>query len=194
MSNEIQGFHKVTAKKTIQQNKMAGISALPLIIILGLILGAGYFLLQGEVNLDFLKPDNTLELRRIEDFPSIVTTGDETINKQRTIIKSEKELIGFLSNIDKTNQLTFSEKIDFDKEILVAVSTKPFENTGYKAKIRRIYVDKEKESLLVSTKITMPGETCVTEPDLTIGVDIVAIDKTDMEIDFETQRTTNFCD
>jgi hypothetical protein len=182
------------SKQTRQENRMAGISALPLIIILGLIFGAGYLLLQGEVDLNIFKPNNTLELRRIDDFPGIVTTGNEDIEKQRLIIKTEEELIEFLANIDKTNQLAFSEKIDFEKEMLIGVSTKPFENTGYSAKIRKIYINKEEESLLVSTKITIPGETCVTEPDLTIGVDIVAIDKTDMEIDFETQRTTDFCD
>lgn len=182
------------SKQTRQENRMAGISALPLLIILGLIFGAGYLLLQGDVDLDFFKPDNTLELRRIDDFPAIVTTGDENIEKQRTIIKSEEELISFLSSIDKTNQLAFSEKIDFEKEMLIGVSTKPFENTGYKAKIRKVYINKEEETLLVSTRITMPDEACVTEPDLTIGVDLVAVDKTDMEIDFETQRTTDFCD
>lgn len=180
-------------QNTNETHKMAGISALPLIIILGLIFGAGYLLLQGEIDLDLFEEDRSLEMRRLDDFPTTVGINEE-LDKQRAIITTEDELVEFLSNVDESGALSVGEKIDFEKEMLVGVSTKNYETGGYGIKIKRIYIDKENQELLVSSIITKPDETCLVTQSPTAAIDIVAIDKTDMKIDFETMTQTEFCE
>lgn len=175
-----------------KMHKMSGLSALPLLIILGLIFGAGYFLLKGNIDLSFLEQSNKLEMERLENFPTTVGVS-ENLDKQRVVIRSEDDLIDFLSYVDKSKALSVSEKIDFDKTMLIGVSTKTFDTGGYSIKIEKIYIDKEENKLLVSSMITKPGDNCITDQVLTSAVDLVAIDKTDMEIDFELKRQTNFC-
>jgi hypothetical protein len=175
-------------------NKMAGVSALPLIIILGLILGAGYFLLRGEIDLSSLLGDNSsLEMRRLDGFPTVVPVSVEH-EKLQKVIKSEQELIDFLAAVDETNNLSVGEKINFDKEMLIGVATSNFDTSGYSMKIRKIYVDRDSNSLLVSSTITQPGDTCQKDPQLNVAVEIVAVDTTDMPVDFETLRTTEICE
>lgn len=176
-----------------ETHKMAGISALPLLIILGLIFGAGYLLLRGDVDLDLFKQKNSLEMRRLEGFPVKITVKDPEMDKQRVVIRSEEELVSFLASIDTEDELSVGEKVDFEKEILIGVATEAFENDGYSVKIKKIYIDKEEDKLLVSSLITEPGDNCVTTEGTIAGVDIVAVDKTDLYIDFETLRSKEIC-
>jgi len=177
-----------------KQSKMAGVSALPLIIIFSLILGAGYFLLKGDIDLSSLFQDkNNLEMRRIEGFPTVVPVTTEH-DKTQKIIQNEQGLIEFLASVDETNKLSVGEKINFEKEMLIGVATSNFSETGYRMKIRKIYVDRDSNSLLVSSMITQPGDTCPKEPQANVLVDIVAVDKTEMAVDFETLRQTELCE
>lgn len=167
-------------------------SGLPVLIVLGLILGAGYFLLGGDFSFPFNEPDTTVEVRRLEEFPINVPLTNK-IEKIQTVIKSEKELIAFMAAIDKSNTLSISEKINFDKEYLIGVSSKSFDTGGYEFKIRKIYIDQEKNILLVSSKTIKPGDACIVTQELNTIVDIVAISKTDKVFEFENLIETRTC-
>lgn len=169
-----------------------GMGALPLIVILGLIIGAGYFLLQEDVKLPFLEDKENVEVRRLDDYP-ITVTLDMEMEKMQKLIKSEDELIDFLASIDKTNTLTVDEKIDYNKEYLIGITSKTLKRGGNEFKIRKVYIDKEKDELLVSSRLKKPGDDCITIEGLNMIVDIVTISKTDREIKFETLIETFTC-
>jgi hypothetical protein len=167
------------------------ISLLPLIVIIILIVGAGYLLLADEIKLPFGKGP---QIRRIDGFPAIVyTVQGQTSDKMRVEIKSEKELSDFLNTVDKSGLLTMREKIDFNKEYLVAVASSIETIDGHKLKIRKMYEDKQAKTLLISIVETYPGDTCAQETNPHIGVDIVAINKTDWTIDFERTKDVQEC-
>lgn len=175
-----------------KNTNMSGASALPLVIILGLIAVAGYFLLKGEIRLPFLEDKQSVKVRRLDGFPVTVPVTEER-EKSDLIIKSEEELISFLSSIDKSNTLTVAEKIDFNKEFLIAMSTKNLDKVGNEFKIRKVYIDKEKDGILVSAKLRKPDDSCIEEPSRNVMVDIVAVSKSDKEFEFETLIETFTC-
>lgn len=175
-----------------RQQNMYGMSGLPVLIVLGLILGAGYFLLRGEINLPFNETSNTVEVRRLEGFPVNVSLPGE-LGKIQTVLKSEKELIAFLAAIDKSNNLSVNEKINFDKEYLIGVSSKTFNTDGHDFKIRKVYIDVEKDMLLVSSRTVKPDDDCNVTKGLNTVVDIVAVSKTDKDFDFENLIETQTC-
>jgi hypothetical protein len=183
---------KVNMNNTKKQLSAAGTGTVPLIIILGLIIGAGYFLLQGDIKLTFLEDRKNVEVRRLNEYPVTVPLDSE-IEKIHSIIKSEDELINFLASIDKTNALTVDEKIDFDKEYLIGVTSKALTKGGNEFRIKKVYIDKEKDELLVSSRLKKPSDNCVTTDELNIIVDIVAISKTDQEVKYETLIETFTC-
>ena len=166
------------------------ISLLPLVVIIGLILGAGYLLLAGDINLpDFMKSS---QFRRVEGFPTIVYTSNQ-VQKQRLVIKSEEELTNFLNMIDSTGLLEIREPINFNKEYLIVVTTETEAKTGNEVKIRKIYEDKEKNQIMVSIREIEKGETCEVELDNNIAVDIVAISKTDKAVEFDRVKQVETC-
>lgn len=167
-------------------------SLLPILLIVGLIIGAGFLLVQGEVQLPWLKKDNTLEIRRLEGYPTVVYTNDIE-DKQRIVIKSQEELEAFLKSVDKTGNLALGEKIDFNKEYLLAVASKTVNTKGFDMKIKKIYINEKDNSLLVSVRQAKPGETCTYDPDPNVPVDLVAIDKTDKSIEFELIKEVEEC-
>ncbi len=171
---------------------MDGGGTLPLIIILGLIVGAVYFLLQGDLNLSFLKPKTNVEVRRLDDYP-ITVSVEQDMRKIQTVIKSDEELISFLASIDKTNALTVNEKINFDKEYLIGITSKTLKKTGNEFKIKKVYIDKEKGGLLVSSRLRKPGDDCITTDEMNMIVDIVVISKTDKEVQYEKLIETINC-
>lgn len=167
------------------------ISLIPLVVIIGLILGAGYFLMEGEVKLDIF--NRGPQFRRVEGFPTVVYTQLQ-LDKQRAVLKSEEELTEFLNTIDPSGLLEVREPINFDREYLIAVATETEQETEHSIRIKKIYEDKEKNMLLVSIRETEAGETCEIELDDNISVDIVAISKTDMNIDFDRTKQVVECD
>lgn len=174
-------------------DKMSGLSALPLIIIIGLTLGTGYLLLKDNIDLSFLEADKSLEMERLEEFPKVVPVSEE-IDKQRKVIRSEEELVDFFSHVSKSKELSLGRKINFDKQMLVGVSTETNRTGGYSIKIDKIRKDTDKDVLHVTSIITQPGDSCFVTQQLNSAVDLVVIDKTDMEIDFDTLRTTDLCE
>lgn len=168
------------------------ISLLPLFVIIALILGAGYFLLADEIKLP--KFNRGPQIRRIEGFPTTVFVAETaTTDKQRKVIKTEQELDEFLNAVDKTGMLTMRDKINFDKEYVIAVSSEVVKEDNHKVKIRKVYEDKATKTLLISIVETFPGDTCTIEINPHIGVDLVAINKTDWKIDFEKVKDVEEC-
>lgn len=195
-------------------NKQTGfIGLIPVFLIILLILGAGYFLLRDEIK-HLFKEDKTASVRRIKGYPTTVET-DQEIEKQRKIIKSEAELNEFLNYIDKSGLLAVGETIDFNREYLIGVSSSTYSEKGHKVRVKKVYENKEEKSLLVSIEYADPAENCLEgasldtagevtmspteepeEPTIekNVVVDIVAINKTDWEINFERLKQTLPCD
>ena len=146
----------------------------------------------------FLKDKNVFnidkkpEVRRLTGFPTNIYT-EKVFEKKREVIKSSEELAKFLNSIDDTGALILKDPVDFDKEFLLGVSSKNYEETGHEVRIKKLYEDKEKNILLVSVKEIEPGETCEIEPSRYISIDIVAISKTEKVIDFERVKETQEC-
>lgn len=175
---------------TNNQKANLRISLIPLVVIIGLILGAGYLLLAGDIKLP--KFNNGPQFRRVDGFPTVIYT-DKIIEKQRLVIKSEEELTNFLNAIDPTGLLEVRETINFNKEYLVAATTETEQETNHMVRIKKIYEDKEKGTILVSLRETEAGDTCEVEMDPNVAVDIVAISKTETPIDFERVKQVEEC-
>jgi hypothetical protein len=175
---------------TKKQQATLNMSMIPLAIILVLIIGAGYLLLKGELKLG--NWNRGAQLRRLENFPQTVYT-DKVVDKQRLVLKNQDDLNKFLNSIDSTGLTNVKENINFDKEYLVAVASKTFEEDGHKLKIKKLMADKDSKKLTVSVEESEKGENCVVENQKNIVVDIIAISKTDWQVDFERLRKTEEC-
>ncbi len=167
------------------------ISLLPILLILGIIVGAGYMLMKGEFKLPKLTKDIT-EVRRLEGFPTVVKTT-KVMDKQRVIITNDTELNNFLNEIDPSGQLVLNDNIDFEKEILIGATTETLQTTGYTFKVKKIYANKEDETLTISLRETKSGDTCIVENETNVAVDLVAITKTDWKINFERVKEIAEC-
>lgn len=160
------------------------ISLLPLFVIILLIIGAGYFLLVDEIKLPSF--NRGPQIRRIEGFPTnVVVDQNAKADKGRLVFQAEHELDTFLNKIDPSGMLTMREKIDFNKEYVIAVTSSIENAEDHKIKVRKVYEDKANKTLLVSIIESFPGENCVSNFSPHIAVDLVAINKTDWQIDFE---------
>ena len=74
--------------KKNKQEAFLRVSLLPLLVLVALILGAGYFLLKDEIKLTSLEKKPTIQ--RLEGFPTVIYT-DKQIEKIRKIKKKKKE-------------------------------------------------------------------------------------------------------
>lgn len=167
-------------------------SFIPILLIIGIILGAGYFLMKGEFKLPSIGRSKT-EVRRLKGFPTTIYTS-ENIEKKRAVITNKTELSEFLNSVDSTGQLVVPEDIDFEKEFLVGASTETRDTTGYKITVKKVYADKKDESLLISIRETRPAETCEVEDESNVSIDLVALTKTDWEIGFEKVTEYENCE
>lgn len=164
-------------------------SFIPLAIIIILIIGAGYFLLQGEIKLP--KFNQGPQIRRLAGFPTVVYGAD--LEKQRKVITNQDDLNQFLNSLDKTGMLQVKDKINFDKESVLAVSTDTQPETGHKIKIRKVYEDKKNQKLIVSIEETQMGKYCQPETDQNVAVDLAVISKTDWKIEFDRIKKSEDC-
>jgi hypothetical protein len=165
-----------------KQRASLKVSLFPVVLLTGLILGIGYFLLSEEISLPKFNKGPTIQ--RLEGFPTVIYS-DRELEKERRVITNEQELSEFLNFIDETGLLDVKENINFEKNVVVAVSTDSNEEVGHKIKIDEVYEDKEENEILVQFEETKPGDSCEPEYDRNIAVDMVLLSKTDMEIDFE---------
>ncbi|MBN1463421.1 MAG: protease complex subunit PrcB family protein [Paludibacteraceae bacterium] len=165
------------------------ISLLPIFILMALVIAIYFLFLSDNELFEF---SNSPKLRRLNGFPTTVYT-EKDIDKKRLVIENQEQLNEFLNEIDESGYLIVREEINFDKEILIAVSSKTYTTEGYDIKIRKLYQDKDTNTLLVSVREIEPGETCEVEENMTIAVDMVAISKTDLQIDFERVKQVKEC-
>ena len=166
------------------------INLIPLFILVGLAIVIYFVFLSDN---EAFKFDRAPQVRRLNGFPAVAFT-DRELEKQRLIITSEEELAEFLNYVDESGYLIVREDIDFDKELLLGVSTSTEDTTGHEVKIRKLYEDRDKNELLVSIREVEPGETCEVEFVKNVAVDLVAIDMTGMNIEFERIKQVQECD
>jgi hypothetical protein len=165
-------------------------SLIPLVLILAVILGAGYFLIQNDIK--FPSFDNKPEIKRLDGFPTVIYTDEELV-KERMVIRTQEELAEFLNKIDKTGLTQLREQINYDKEFLLAASSESEMPVGHTLKIKKVYVNEEENMLTVQIQETFPGTTCELEEDKHIAVDIVSISQTDYEIRFDRIKKNKEC-
>ncbi len=179
-----------------KQTKIFSMSLLPVVLIVILIIGAGFFLLEGDViKLPGARDDNYIQTRRLNGFPTTINTEkDLKQSKMRKVITSKEELYSFISSIDPLNTFTLSEEPNFDKEVVLAVTSGSQTLEGNAVKIRRVYLDKKNNSILVSIKQTSVDEDCENTLGNNIPVDLVAMDKTELKIEFENQKEDAPCE
>lgn len=163
------------------------ISLLPIVVLVLIIFGVGYYLTDGEF--DFGDKKDNLNARSIDGFPTTVVTSAD-IAKQRLVLKSQEELNDYISMIDSSGQLKVEEKVNFEKEYVLAVSTELLNTSGYEFEVDKIEVNHEERKVNITARESKPGETCEVETFDNIALDLVVIDRTDYEIEFDrTQRT-----
>lgn len=167
-------------------------SKLHLIVIFLVFIAAGllYFLFFSSKKIDF---KGQPEVRRLNGFPTTVFT-EKQLEKMRAVITNEEELAKFLNSVDESGYLIVRESIDFEKEFILGVSSSTNEETGHEIRIKKLYEDKEDGSLLVSIRETEPGELCEVEKNMNVAIDLVAISKTDYEIEFERVKHLDECE
>lgn len=176
---------------TNKQQATIKMSIIPLVIIVALILGAGFLLLRGEFKFSKLFKTGP-QIKRLQNFPTVVYTT-QPLEKQRRVIKSQAELADFLKYVDSTGILTMKDSVNFEKEYLIAVSSELNPTTGETTKIKKVYEDKPNKALVISIEENVPGKTCELETDKNIGVDMVSISKTELSIKFERVKKTVEC-
>jgi len=177
--------------KKNKQEAFLRVSLLPLLVLVALILGAGYFLLKDEIKLPSLGKKPTIQ--RLEGFPTVIYT-DKQIEKIRKVITNEQELAEFLNLIDETGILTVKENVDFEKNVVIAISTETNQEIGHKVKVKKVYEDVDKDKILVEFEEVDPKDECNMEIDPNVAVDLVMLSKTDTRIDFEKITKVIECD
>jgi hypothetical protein len=169
-------------EKQDKQRAELRVSLIPLVILIGLILSAGYFLLQGEITLPKFNKGPTI--KRLVGFPAVVGT-DKILEKQRWVIKSDEELNQFLNLVDSSGLLALKDKVNFEKEFILAVSSGTNEETGNKIKIKKVYEEAKSKRIIVLVEETEQGQTCEKELTKNVAVDMVSLSKTDWQIKFD---------
>ncbi len=166
------------------------INLIPLFILIGLIITI-YFVFLSDSALFQL--DKRLEVRRLNGFPTTAYT-ERVLDKQRLVITNEEEFIQFLNYVDESGYLLVREDIDFNKEMLLGVSTDVNDIEGHTIKIRKLYEDKDSNTLLVSIRETEPGNSCEVIHNKNVAVDLVAVDITGMKVEFERVKEIKECE
>ncbi|MBU0650103.1 hypothetical protein KJ605_02515 [Patescibacteria group bacterium] len=169
----------------------------PVVLIFVLILGAGYLLLKDTLKLPWFRNDNTLEITRMEEFPKGWLT-ERDIDKTRRVIENKAELQEFFEYVDMGSEQATLEavlgRVDFDQEVILAVSSDTQEETEGLIRIKRVEIDKAKNSLYINIIQYKPDDTCVPEIKKNVLVDIVKIERSDYEISFDVVKQNRSCD
>lgn len=175
--------------------KESAMAQLPIIIVLALIFGAGFLMFRGDIKTPFLEKTDSIKVRRLDRFPTTKEVGNKT-DKMRRVIKNEDDLDSFFNAIDPSGDLRLGEKINFDQEYLIGVSSKTKDTSGVSVKIKKIIKDQKdgKERFTVMlTQTEQDPETCDVENKKTVALDIIAIDKTDTDFHFERILDEKYC-
>lgn len=172
-------------------------NVVPVVLIFALILGAGYLLLKDTLKLPWFRNDNTLEITRMEGFPRAWLT-DKEVEKTRRVIENKAELQEFFDYADMSSDQATLEavlsRVDFDKEVLLGVTSDTREETEGMIRIKRVEIDKAKKRLYARIIQYRPDSTCAPEIKKNILVDIVKIDRSDNKIEFDVVKQERSCD
>lgn len=167
------------------------VNVIPIIIILLLIGGAGYFLFGQDLEITI--EDRKTQVTRVEGVPVMLYVSEDR-EKVRKVIKSDEELNDFLNEVDKKGELTIDTSVNFNKHYLLGTATKTLEGENHEFKIKKIYKDTDDKRLTVVQERVDPDESCELEGGRNIWVDIVQINKTDWNIDFELVKKILPCE
>lgn len=177
--------------------RKSNMNIVPVILIFVLILGAGYLLLKDTLKLPWFRDDNTIEITRMEGFPRAWVT-DKEIKKVRRVIENEAELQEFFAYADMTADRASLDsllgQVDFNKELVIGVTSDTQEETEGLLRIKRVELDKVKKKLKVQLIQYSPDATCVPEVKKNVLVDIVKIERSDNEIGFDVVKQNRSCD
>jgi hypothetical protein len=174
----------------------SSMNIVPVLLILILILGAGYLLLKDTLKLPWFRNDNTIEITRLEGFPRSWNTQKD-IKKSRIVIKSESELRDFFTNVDMDDDTSLQaiiKAVNFETEYLLAVNNGVQEETEGLLRIKRVERDDSKKRLTIKVYQYKPDATCVPEINKNVLIDIVKISKSDYEVKFEIITENRSCD
>lgn len=178
-------------------SRKSSINILPILIVVAIIILAGYPLLKGSINLPWQKKDKKIQVTRMEGFPRSWET-EKPIKKSYRVIQNQAELEEFFNYADMSSQQDLLNNIlsnvNFNKEQILAAVSDVQEEMGNQIKIKKIEEDKEDRTLKVTVLQTKQDKTCIPEIKNNVLIDIVKIDKTNYKIDFDTLRQTKSCD
>jgi len=135
------------------------------------------------------KDANSIEYTHEEGFPRALNVTEQ-FEKVRLVIKSEEELKNALAAVDKNGEIRLPQ-INWDRKIALFVTSVTRDAAGYETRIKKITLDQE--DLIVEIRDTEPGDTCINTPQLTLPMDLVVLDKTDMTIEFEVVKVVKEC-
>jgi hypothetical protein len=169
----------------------ASTNLLPIFIIVALIIAAGFLLTKDDFKAPWQKSDK-IKAQHLQNFPREVPTLEQ-LEKLRVVIKTQKELDDFLMQIDPTGSTKVNDKVNFDKEIVIAATSPTLLTDGYKLKIQKIYNDEENMELRAIVMYEKPGDTCDVQQVSNVVVDMVKVKKTDMEITFDKEEREVEC-
>lgn len=173
----------------------SSMNLVPVILIFVLILGAGYLLLKDTLKLPWFRDDSTIEITRVEGFPRGWVT-QKNIKKTRKVITNAEELKEFLLGTDIDDEPTYKgvlSVVDFNKELLLGVTSDTQEETEGLIRIKRVEIDKPNKKLAVRIIQYKPDATCIPEIKKNVLVDIVKITKSSNSIDFDVVKESRSC-
>lgn len=177
--------------------KKSSMNILPIIIVLGIIVLAGYPLLKGNVNAPWQKKDKKIQITRMEGFPRTWET-QKNIKKSYRVIQNQAELEEFFNYADLSSDQnalnSILSNVNFNKEQIIAVVSDVQEELGSQIKIKKIEEDKKDKTLKVTIFQIKPDDTCIPEVKNNVLIDIIKIDKTNYKIEFDSVKQTKSCD
>ena len=133
----------------------------------------------------------------MEGFPRSWVSEKE-VEKVRRVIENKAELQEFFDYADMTSDQTSLNavlaQVDFDKELILGVTSDTQEETEGMIRVKRVEIDKIEKRLMVQIIQSKPDSTCVPEIKKNILIDIVKIDRSDNQIEFDVIKQNRSCD
>ncbi|MBI4091126.1 protease complex subunit PrcB family protein [candidate division WWE3 bacterium] len=132
---------------------------------------------------------SSIEYAHAEGFPRSLNVVED-FNKTRLVVTNEEELKNAVALVDKNGEVKLPE-INFNRKMVLFVTSKTRLTGGYESRIKKIFLDKD--DLIVEIRDTEPGETCITTEQKTLPMDLVVLDKTDLSVDFQVVKFVKEC-
>lgn len=148
-----------------------------------------------DIKIPFLKRGNVnaIEYSHAEGFPKVIKVGADfpvTSQKLRAVVRTQEELVANVALININNDVKIPE-INFDKKIALFVTSSVKKGGGFETRIKKI--TKDKDDLVIEIRESEPGKSCINTEELTLPVDLVVLDKTDLTLDFNSVKYIKEC-